>query len=509
MDIRELLRQYRAGQSDRAIHRDLNVNRQTIAKYRAWAKEHNLLEGDLPSLEALQHLLETTLPDTPPPQNTSTVEPYRDLVTRWRQENVEIAAIHHRLQERGYAGSYQAVWRFVCRLEPRLPDATVRIERSPGEEAQVDFGYAGKMIDPVTGNLRRTWAFVMTLSWSRHQYVEFVFDQKAATWLFCHRHGFEFFGGVPHRVVIDNLKAAILRASQDDPQVQQAYRECAEHYGFLIAPCRVRTPQHKGKVEQGGVHYVKRNFLGGREPSTITQANQDVRAWCLTTAGERIHGTTREQPLLRFQETERTVLQPLPTQPYDVGEWKLLKLHRDCHVVFDNSYYSAPFIHIGQRVRVRGGMKTVTIYSPDYQLMATHDRAQQPGTRSTHPDHLPTTKVHGWRLNRDLCRQEAAEIGTATTKVVQKLLDDPVVDRLQMAGRLLRLRQDFSDKRLEAACQRALHFGDPTYRTVKHILKRELDQQPLPDPAPTPPAQTFVRGVAELVGNMLGGLSWS
>lgn len=91
MDIRELLRRYCAGQSNRAIHRDLNISRHTAAKYRAWAKEHNLLTGDLPSLEALQHLLETTLPQLPIPQNISSVEPYRDLVARWRQENVEIA----------------------------------------------------------------------------------------------------------------------------------------------------------------------------------------------------------------------------------------------------------------------------------------------------------------------------------------------------------------------------------------------------------------------------------
>src|SRR6266511_3789941 len=97
------------------------------------------------------------------------------------------------------------------------------------------------------------------------------------------------------------LKAAITKACWDDPQVQQAYRECAEHYGFLIAPCRPRTPEHKGKVEQGGVHYVKRNFLGGRVPTTITQANLDVRSWCLTTAGLRCHGTTKAAPLERFQ----------------------------------------------------------------------------------------------------------------------------------------------------------------------------------------------------------------
>jgi hypothetical protein len=134
-----------------------------------------------------------------------------------------------------------------------------------------------------------------------------------------------------------------------------AYRECAEHYGFLIAPCRPRTPQHKGKVEQGGVHYVKRNFLGGREATPLPQANQEVRTWCLTTAGERCHGTTREQPLARFQETEQLALQPLPDAPYDLAVWKQVKLHRDCHVVFDNAYYSAPFRLVGQQLYARGG----------------------------------------------------------------------------------------------------------------------------------------------------------
>lgn len=135
-----------------------------------------------------------------------------------------------------------------------------------------------------------------------------------ATWLRVHRNAFEFFGGVPERVVPDNLKAAIVRACWDEPEAQQAYRECAEHYGFLISPCRPRTPQHKGKVEQGGVHYVKRNFCGGREPTPLPQLNQKVIEWCLTTAGGRIHGTTKERPLERFA-TEKPLLRPLPDTP--------------------------------------------------------------------------------------------------------------------------------------------------------------------------------------------------
>jgi len=383
----------------------------------------------------------------------------------------------------------------------------VRVETPPGEEAQVDFGFAGRMVDPETGELRKTWLFVMTLSWSRHQYVEFVFDQKVETWLRLHRNAFAFFGGVPHRLVIDNLKAGIAQACWHEPWAQQSYRECAEHYGFLISPCRPRTPRHKGKVEKGGVHYVKRNFLGGREPTTLTRANRDVRRWALTVAGERVHGTTKERPRERFA-IERQALQPLPGTPYDMAVWKEVKLHRDCHLVFEQAYYSAPFRLVGQKLWVRGGSQEVQIFTSDYQLVATHPRAQRPGRRQTHPAHLPPHKVPGLMLTRDSCRQQAAAIGPATRQVVDALLDHRPEDRLRTAGRLLRLRDRFGPERLEAACARALRFDDTRYLTIKRILEQELDlEEPAASDSP-PQALTFARPPAELVGHLVGGESW-
>lgn len=509
MDIREVLRHIRAGSSDRRIQGDIGVDRRTIKGYREWATAHGLLEGPLPPLEELQALLKQTRPGHLPPQNVSSVEPYRDLVAQLVKENVEVAAIRCRLEEQGYQGTYASVYRFVRRLDPLLPDVTVRVECQPGEEAQVDFGYAGQMMDPQTDELRRTWAFVMTLSWSRHQYAEFVFNQKVETWLRLHRNAFAFFGGIPKRVVMDNLKAAIVKAIWDDPQVQQSYRECAEHYGFLIAPCRPYTPRHKGKVEQGGVHYVKRNFLGGRRPTSITQANQDVLLWCNTTAGLRIHGTTKEQPLMRFQETEKARLQPLPETPYDIAVWKKLKLNRDCYVEFDRAYYSAPYRLVGQQLWVCGNIQQVRIYTLAYQLIATHERAQRPGERLTHLDHLPPEKVPGLTLNREQGLASALEVGPATHQVVQTLLDDPVVDRLPAVGRLLQLRHRFGDERLEAACERALHFGDPAYKTVKRILTQGLENEPLPVAVTLPVATTFARSAEELVSPLCGGEPWN
>jgi transposase len=507
MDIREMLRLLRQGESNRAIAVALDIDRKTVGRYRTWATEQGLLAGALPSLGDLHGLLEETLNGSPPPQNTSSVEPYRAVVAKLHTQGVEIAAIYERLKERDYSGSYSSVYRFVRKLEPLTPEVTVRVETEPGEEGQVDFGYAGYMIDPETGELRRTWVFVFTLSWSRHQYVEFVFDQKVETWLRLHRNALAFFGGVPKRVVIDNLKAGIARVCWNEPQAQQSYRECAEHYGFLITPCRPRTPEHKGKVEQGGVHYVKRNFLGGREPTTLTQANRDVRRWVQTTAGQRLHGTTREQPLARF-EIEREALQALPRTPYDLAMWKQVKLHRDCHLVFDHAYYSAPFRLVGQQVWVHGGAREVHIYTHDYQLVATHSRANRPGQRLTHLDHLPPHKVPGLILSRDSCRQQAAEIGPATAQVVDGLLDHRPEDRLRTAARLLRLGERFGAQRLEAACDRALSFGDPAYVTVKRILEQGLDRGALPAVDPPPPALAFVRSASELVGHLMGGVSW-
>jgi transposase len=513
LDIRELLLQLRKHASDRAVAHKLNLHRQTVKRYRIWAHAQGLLDGQpLPGLGELEKLVQATLPEKPPPQNISVVEPYRDLVQELRRQKTEMTAIHARLTERGFTGSYSSVRRFVHTLEPTpAAEVFVRVETAPGKQAQVDFGYAGKMFDPATGVLRKTWAFVMTLSFSRHQYVEFVFDQTVATWLLCHRHAFEFFGGVVEEVVLDNLKAAIIRACFDDPLVQQSYRECAEHYGFLIAPCRPATPQHKGKVEQGGVHYVKRNFLGGRTPTSMTQANQDVRRWCLTTAGQRSHGTTKERPLVRFQQVEHAALQPLPATPYDLAVWAQVKVPADGHIVFANSYYSVPLDQPkGTQLLVRGGAQQVAIFDQHHQWLTTHDRATQPGQRLTQPDHLPPEKVQGLFLDRHHCRAAAADIGPATSQLVSGLLDDPVLNRLRTAGRLLKLRERYGDQRLEAACAKALEYDEPVYATVKRILAGGLESDRLrAQPRLTPPARTFARTAGELLGHLFGGAAWN
>jgi transposase len=510
MDIRELVRLVRAGESDRQIARLLGHNRRTVIRYRHWAAEQGLLDGDLPSPAALQRLVTETLPPPLPPHQTSSVAPYATEIQTMRSQGMEIAAIRSRLEERhGHPISYSAVWRFVQRLEPKTPDPVVRVEVPPGSEAQVDFGYAGRTLDPMSGQPRKTWVFVMLLSWSRHLYAELVFDQRIETWLLCHAHAFAAFSGVPARIVPDNLKAAVIRASfGGDPLIQQAYRECAEHYGFRIDPTPPRAPHHKGKVEQGGVHYVKRNFLAGREPVPIDDLNRALQRWCVHTAGQRIHGTTKQRPLARFQQVEQAALVPLPRRPYEPATWKQVRVYRDCYVVFEGAYYSVPYRLVGQLLWVRGGARTVEVYTADHELIVTHDRARTPGERQTHLDHLPPHKAPGVALSRESCRLQAAAIGPATTALVQHLLEHRPEDRLRSAGRLLHLAATYSPERLEQACTRAQHFGETDFPAVKRILAAGLEDAPLsaePVAEVAPPA-TFVRHASEFVASLLGGV---
>ena len=207
-------------------------------------------------------------------------------------------------------------------------------------------------------------------------------------------------------------------------------------------------------------------------------------------------------------ETERTTLKPLPGTPYDLAIWKQVKLHRECYVVFEQSYYSAPFRLVGQPLWVRGGTQTVQIYTTDYQLVATHNRAHKPGQRLTHLDHLPAHKVPGVMLTREGCRLHAEEIGPATQQVVEGMLNHRPEDHLRMAGRLLKLGERFGPERLETACARAVRFDDPAYMTIKRILEQGLDAEELPSTATAPPASAFVRTAVELVGHLVGGASW-
>ena len=498
--IQDIVRRIRLGESERRIAKDMQISRGTVHKYHKMAKEKGYLEkaGAQPS-EA--ELTEALGPGVQAPRQASTVEPYREKIQDWVKQGVEMSAIWLRLKENfGYTGGYSSIRRFVHRLEPTEPEVFVRVHSEPGEDMQVDFGSVGQLYDPVTKRIRTAYVFVATLGYSRHQYAELVFDQKVGTWIGVHKRAFRFFGGVPHRVIPDNLKAAVVQALVHDPILGAAYQRMALYYGFLISPTIPHTPRHKGKVENG-VHYVQRNFMAGQEFVDIQAANVHLRGWVMNTAGVRKHGTTGEAPLSLFNEFERAHLLPLPAEPFQLLEVRPVKVHPDCHVVIAGSFYSVPFRYVGQELAAHVSENFVEIYLGQ-ELVATHPHSHTSGQWHTRMEDYPPAKAAYLIRTPDYCRKLAAKIGPATQGVVEQLLNDRPLDRLRSVQAILRLEESVGTKRLEAACARAAYFGDIRFRQIKNILNAALDREPLPETLPSQPALShlFARHGEEFFG---------
>jgi transposase len=498
--LRDLIYRLRAGESERRVARDLGLSRGTVHKYHLWAAEQGYLDPSVSLPE--EATLSSALGEAPqPPRQPSSLEPFDAVVRDLLAQGCEMTAITARLRDDfGYTGSYSSVRRYVQRICPPESRVTVRVHTAPGEEAQVDFGAVGKLFDPRTQRVRPAYVFVATLSYSRHQYAEIVFDQKMATWLALHRRAFESWGGVPKRVVPDNLRAAVHKASLDDPLLSEGYRRLAQHYGFLVSPTRPHTPRHKGKVENG-VHYIKRNFMAGQQFVDIDEANRRLAVWVRETAGARCHGTTHQAPLKLFADHEQVALLPLPSQPFSLCEVRPVKVHADCHVTIEGSHYSVPYRYVGRTLEAYIYDHTVQIFDRQ-DLLTTHPRAQGKGQCSTQSSHYPKELSKYLRQTPERCRRHAARVGPATTQVVERLLGERPLDRLRAVQAVLSLEKQVGAERLEAACARALHFGDYRYRRIKDILNAALDREPLPDETPITPARAhaFARSAAEIFG---------
>jgi len=475
-EYRQVLARMRSGDSDREIARGGLMGRRKAAEVRRLAKEQGWLDPSTPLPDG-QVLIEHVSRKRPKTA-ISQVEPHREKVTKWWHEGIQGTTIYRALRSKhGFEGSYSAVRRFLRSLGRRGRSATVILEFAPGESAQVDFG-RGPEIPGADGETVRTWVFVMTLAWSRHQYAEVVLDQSVMTWLGCHRRALEFFGGVPEKVRIDNAKCAIVKACTRDPQVQRAYAELAEGYGFKIDPCPPRDPQKKGRVE-AGVKYIKRSFTPLRTFRSLADANRQLTEWVLEEAGNRIHGTTHERPLTRFCEIEQALLEPLPDVAPEPASWAKVKLQRDCHVSFEKCRYSAPFHRIGETLLLRATPSAVRLFAEHDEQVAAHPRLKKPGQRSTVEDHLPPEAVAFKRQDASWCRSRSAEIGVSCHELILELLDrDRLLENLRAAQSVLRLAKPYGEARLDVACRRAINFGEPRYRTVKTILEKGLDQMP-------------------------------
>ena len=488
--LQDLVRLHREGRGARKIAQALGMSPNTERRYRHLLSEAGLLEGDpgeLPTLEELRAVVGVA----EPAQERSSVEAWEPWIAERLEAGAGPKAIYDwlRTEQEDFEGSYWAVKRLCRRLRrqrpPRAEDVAIPVLTGPGEVGQVDFGYVGKLIDPVDGRLRKAWVFVFVLAYSRLLFAKVAFDQKASTWLRMHADAFAFFGGAPEILVPDNLKAAVIRLAfgrGDSPALNRSYRELARHYGCRVDPTPPYSPEKKGKVE-AGVKYVKRNFFAAWQPTTLTEANEGLPRWLAEVANVREHGGTGKVPREVFEALERQALLPLPAAPFEPVEWKQARVHPDSHLVFDRRMYSVPWRLLGQTVWVRATPSTVAIYADDRRV-ATHER-RGPERRSTVEGHLPEHRAALRHRGREHWEARARTMGEDVHAFIVELFEaDETLSNLRAVQAVVQLLERHPRRRAQRACARARHFGSHSYTALRDIPRKGLDTEPLPEELP-------------------------
>jgi hypothetical protein len=503
IDVVEVLQHWHAGRSKTDVAASVGVDRGTVRKYVAPAEAAGLEPGGRPLSRAeWVELVGGWFPELVDAKARSLTYPeinaHRDRIELMLATNT-VTTVHQRLRDEHGLGTGMSSFRRYVRLE--FPDVvspdSVTVWRppiSPGSEAQIDYGYLGSWFDPVAERARRVWAFVMVLACSRHMFVRPVLSMDQRSWTASHVAAFEFFAGVPARLVPDNLKTGVTKPDLYDPKINRAYAEMAEYYGCLIDPARALKPKDKPRVERP-MPYVRDSFWRGRTWDDIDHMQAGAVAWCTNVAGRRRHRSLDgAEPVVVFAAVEADALMTLPVEPFEQAAWSTPKVHPDCHVKVGQALYSVPWHLIGKQIDAREGDRTVEVFL-DATLVKTHVRVER--GRQTDFGDYPPEKVAFFMRNPAWCRTRASQLGSAVVELIAELLEINALHRLRSAQGVLGLADKHSAARLDAACRRALDVGDPTYKTVKGILAAGTETADTDQPA-TPAAPAHLHGPARL-----------
>ena len=483
MELRDVIKRLKMGQGIRRIHVETGVHRTIIRSLRDTAETKGWLavESSLPTEEEVQQARRS---EVPPESSAHPLETFRQQIEQWVAAGHSYVVMHQLIKDR-YACSEATLRRFVQRRFPSRPRVSVARPTVAGQDMEVDFGYLGLTYDPQSRRNRKTWLFSARLRHSRLAWREAVLQQTGGVFFLCHMHAFEYFGGVPTNSVPDNLKAAVMRASWEEPLVNRSYRQLAEHYGFLISACPPHRPRAKGGVEND-IKYVKHNFWPlfverqrehGHQVPRYDELVEALSAWTTEVSEQRLVRGVGRSPREIFEGEERAALRPLPAQRWDPTSWALAKVAADFRIQFQKGFYTVPYRYIGEQVTVCGTRTTIRIFF-DLKEIALHPRVERPWQTHANPLHAPVYIERFLAESRAGLLAWAQRLGEPVGKVAQHILEQKAVDGLRPTRALLRLADTYSAARLARACDRALRFATPSYSSVKSILVNKLDGQP-------------------------------
>jgi transposase len=451
--------------SGRAISRRLRCSRHTVA---------TALESDQPPGREVQH-------------RTSLLDDYRAKIAVLLVKYPELSAV--RIREEiargpdGYTGSVSLVRRYLRKVRPARGRVYQEVHYEPAQAMQVDWGECGCV--RIGNTTRKVSVFVAVLCYSRMIYIEFTLSQRKEEFYRGIVHALEFFGGSPRAIIFDNLKAAVLNGSGRDACLHPDFLALCGYFCLQPIACERRDPESKGIVE-GGVRYVKHNALAGRAEELTRFGDYLALApqWRDHVANVRMHETTRERPVDRFQQ-ERSLLRALPAIPFDTDEAVPAVVNPHARIEFDGNRYSVPPRFVRQPVTIRASRDDVRVLH-EGQVVAQHVRCYERRQLIVLPDHRLAALAVRKRARSTAMEHAFDALGPEARQFHLHLKNQPVKTGVHLR-RLMGLARLYGTPELLAAIARALELATYDAAYVENLLLAERRRRELPTPTlPTP-----------------------
>ena len=487
--FREILRLHELGYNQSEIARSCLVARATVQDYIRRAEAKGLSYDQLKQLSDGEARL---LLGKGKPKQGKAVESFNfERVHRELQaKGVTLALLWQEgLDRKEWECSYGNFCRRYNQWK-RRHNLSMRQVYKGGDKLLVDYcGQTVEVVDPKTGEITQAQIFVACLGASNYTFAEATPSQKLEEWIGSHNRALSFFGGVPERIVPDNLKSGVTSPCRYEPGINRTYQEWAEHYRVAVIPTRPVKPRDKAKVEKA-VQEVERQILAPlrhQRFSSFAQLNQAMREKLEQLNGKRMKGYGLSRQEL-FEQVDRPQLKPLPQYPFVMASWKTAKVSVDYHLEVERHYYSVPYWFVGRRVEVKLTQHLVEVFYEN-QRITTHERSRQSYRHTTLPEHMPPEHWAYKRQSKEKFLAWAARVGPQTSTQVEAIFKQKAHE--EQAFRVLmglqRLARQYSGQRLEAACRRANTFAMVGLRRIRSILETQLDEAPLSSELPPPP----------------------
>ena len=474
-------------------------------KVALWAEIRRLAEIDKLSgrmiarrLHCARHTvakaLELAQPPTPPAaRRASLLDPYVEQIQALLAKYPDLSAVRIREEiargPQGYRGSATILRRYLRRVRPARGRVYQEVPYEPAQAMQVDWGACGRV--QVGSTVRQVSVFVAVLCYSRLLYIEFTLSQRKAEFYRGLVNALTFFGGSPRNLIVDNLKAAVLNGSGRQACFHPEFLALCGYFCLQPLACARRDPESKGVVE-GGVRYVKHNALAGRAEQLLRFEDYLALApsWRDQVANRRIHATTHERPMDRFQQ-ERPLLRPLPALPFDTDEVVPAVVSPHARIAFDSNRYSVPPQFVRKPLTVRANRDELRLLHEGH-VVAQHVRSYERGQLLVLPDHRLAARTLRQRPQQQALEQEFDSWGPVAREFHLRLHSRPVKTSVHLR-RLVNLAQLYGRTEVLAAMTRALELATYDAAYVENLLLAERRRRQLPTPTlPTPQRRELI-----------------